>query len=630
MSAATRSPSAREPAGLDALGWRLRDRYLPFVLAAITVVTFLPVLRNGFVGWDDDYNLTDNPGYRGLGWAQLRWMFTSAKMANYVPVTWLTFGADYLVWGMNPAGYHLTSVLFHAANGVLLYLLARRLLARASALAGANLTVAAATAALVFAIHPLRVESVAWLSERRDVVAGLFCLLTILLYLRAAEAEGPIRRRLLAGSVASYALAVLSKASVVTLPAALVILDVYPLGRLPLHPRRWLEPPARRLWAEKVPYLLLGLGGALTAYRIHAGLGKVTVLSAGPAVARILYSLWFYPLRTLVPLGLSPMYELPESVDPLAPPFLAAGVGVVGLTSLLVLLARRWPAGLATWACYAVMLVPVTGGVQAGSHLVADRYAYLPGLGWALLLGAGTGVLARSARAASRRAIWCRLGVVAIGLWLAALGVHTWRQVQVWRDTLTLWEHALRVDPDCAFCHDALGVWLVLHGHPLAGAEHVARATALRPTGWQLHWHLGEAYEQLGRRPEAITEYRRELALFPRSPEARTALGRALIESGQPADGLAELERGVALGADSSSLRATLGLALRRLGRPREAVPHFLTAVALAPQDGLPRVLLAETYLELGEPGLAREQYDALRRIDPVLAEPLGRRLQER
>ena len=200
----------------------------------------------------------------------------------------------------------------------------------------------------------------------------------------------------------------------------------------------------------------------------------------------------------------------------------------------------------------------------------------------------------------------------------------------MWRDTLTLWEHALRVDPDCAFCHDALGVWLVLHGHPLAGAEHVARATALRPTGWQLHWHLGEAYEQLGRRPEAITEYRRELALFPRSPEPRTALGRALIESGQPADGLAELERGVALGADSSSLRTTLGLALRRLGRPREAVPHFLTAVALAPQDGRPRVLLAETYLELGEQGLAREQYDALRRIDPVLAEPLGRRLQER
>src|SRR5205814_5497343 len=120
----------------DALGWRRRDRYLPFVLAAITVVAFLPVLRNGFVGWDDDYNLTDNPGYRGLGWAQLRWMFTSAKMANYVPVTWLTFGADYLVWGMNPAGYHLTSVLSHVANGVLLYLLVRRLLARGSAVAG--------------------------------------------------------------------------------------------------------------------------------------------------------------------------------------------------------------------------------------------------------------------------------------------------------------------------------------------------------------------------------------------------------------------------------------------------------------------------------------------------------------
>src|SRR5712691_10127693 len=161
---------------------------VPVGIALATVVVFLPVLRAGFVDWDDPINFLENPYYRGLGWPQLRWMLTASVMGHWIPVTWLTLGADFAVWGMNPFGYHLTNLLLHTANGVLCYLVSRRLLGLAMPAASPGiLTLGAAVAALYFAVHPLRVESVAWITERRDLTSGLFFLLTILAYLKAHE-----------------------------------------------------------------------------------------------------------------------------------------------------------------------------------------------------------------------------------------------------------------------------------------------------------------------------------------------------------------------------------------------------------------------------------------------------------
>jgi hypothetical protein len=204
---------------------------IPLVLAVVTFLVFSPALGNGFVEWDDHVNLSENLGYRGLGWSELRWMFTSTRMGHYIPITWLTFGLDYTFWGMNPFGYHLTNNVIHAANAALFYLVALRLLARATALTGTALRASGVVAALFFALHPLRAESVAWATERRDVLAGFFFLLSVLLYLRASDDAGSARRRLLGGSVTCYALALLSKSIVMTLPLVLIVLDVYPLER---------------------------------------------------------------------------------------------------------------------------------------------------------------------------------------------------------------------------------------------------------------------------------------------------------------------------------------------------------------------------------------------------------------
>ncbi|MEP7002294.1 MAG: hypothetical protein ABI969_17525, partial [bacterium] len=208
----------------------------PLCIALVTIAVFLPALYNGFVSWDDEKNFLVNPNYRGLGVHQLSWMWTTFHMGHYVPLSWMTLGMDYLLWGMRPAGYHLTSVVIHALDAVILYFLARRLFLISGIGAGDEgaLTLPAAFAALVFAIHPLRVESVVWVTERRDVLSLMFYLLSIIAFLRARNANGR-RRNWYWASVTLYLCALLSKATAMTLPAVLLVLDVYPLKRLPAN-----------------------------------------------------------------------------------------------------------------------------------------------------------------------------------------------------------------------------------------------------------------------------------------------------------------------------------------------------------------------------------------------------------
>lgn len=313
------------------------------LVAVITFVAFLPALGNGFVAWDDDRNFLDNPHYRGLGPAQLAWMVSHLD-AHYVPLTWLTLGLDYVLWGMNPAGYHLTSLVLHAANAVLVYAGARRLIA--AALPGTSsgaLALGSAVAALLFAVHPLRVESVAWATERRDVLCGLFYLLTVLAYLRYCASAS---RRWYRLSLAFLAAALLSKAMAVTLPVVLLLLDGYPLRR--------------RAWREKLPFFALSLAAgavALVAQRVAGATSTVAFLGPLERVAIACYSLAFYLWKTLVPRHLSPIYELPARVDAFAPSYVASALAVLALSALAIALRRRWPAFTVVWASYVVTVL---------------------------------------------------------------------------------------------------------------------------------------------------------------------------------------------------------------------------------------------------------------------------------
>src|SRR5439155_14224635 len=286
--------------------------------------------------------------------------------------------------------YHLTNLLLHAGAAVVFYFVALRLL-RVAQPAGSEtvLRVAAAVTALFFSIHPLRVESVAWATERRDVLSGLWFMLTILFYVRAASASGTERRRWLAASVGCYALAVLSKGIVMTLPVVLIILDVCPLRRLPGNAWRWAARGLHAIWLEKLPFIVLA--GVAAAMAIYAGHGIAEPLSTRPVITRIaaaVYGLAFYVRKTIVPFGIWPLYEMPMEFKAFSRPVLASAVAVAALTTIVFLLRHKAPAALAAWLAYIVMVSPVSGLMQSGPQLVAPRYTYLPCLGWALLVGA--------------------------------------------------------------------------------------------------------------------------------------------------------------------------------------------------------------------------------------------------
>lgn len=604
-------------------------RAAPIALALLTAVVFAPVLRAGFVDWDDPINFLENPYYRGLGWSQLRWMLTANVMGHWIPVTWLTLGADFAVWGMNPFGYHLTNLLLHAAGAALFYLVARRLLGLAIPAATPGVVgLGAVVSALYFALHPLRVESVAWITERRDLTSGVFFLLTILAYLEAHERPPAVRAGWRRVSLAAAVLALASKSIVMGLPLVLLILDVYPLGRLGPRVRDWWTAPARAVWREKIPFALLAVGTAAAAYLVQRNTGFLTPADPAGRVGMVAYNVWFHVWKTAVPLNLGPIYELPTRVNPLDAPYLLSAAGGLAITVAVWLLRRRWPAGLAIWAFYLVMLAPVAGFVHTGNHLGADRNTYVPGMGFALLVGA----LAITVVLAGRRGLLrppvtaLALGVVAV--WIGGLALTARAQSAVWYDSETLWRYAIEVDPACAICHHNLGIVLGRRGDRAEAQALLERAIALRPDRSEFQGNYGLLLIQMGRRPEGLAKLRSRLDHNPRDVNTRVNLGIALVEDGRAAEAIAELERALRVRPDSLPALLSLGRALLADGRAEPARSAFERALAIDPANPVAHLGLARAHLARGDRAAAREQMPVLERLDPQLARLLEQEMR--
>jgi Tfp pilus assembly protein PilF len=617
-SAAAGETVAERP--VSSLIERVAGWAVPLEIALVTAAVFLPALRADWTDWDDPINFLANPYYRGLGLRQLRWMLTASVMGHWIPVTWLTLGADYAMWGMRPFGYHLTNLLLHAASGALFYLVARRLLALAMPTASPLARgFGAAVAALFFSVHPLRVESVAWITERRDLTSGLFFLLTILAYLKAREHPPQVHRGWYLASVVFAGLALASKSIVMGLPIVLVILDVYPLRRLGPTLRDWMSPRAWPVWREKIPFVVLALGFAVTAFYVQRTTGYLTDAEPGARVVMVLYNVWFHVWKTVVPLHLGPIYELPARLSLTDPPYLLSAVGAVGITVAVWLLRKRRPAGLAVWLFYLVMLAPVTGIVHTGNHLGADRNTYIPCAGFALLVGAvvvAAGIRRRGRLAAAGAIVTFSV----VGLWLAGLAVAARTQTSVWHDPETLWRHGVAVDPACSICLHNLAIIVGGRGEPEASLALFRRALALRPDRSEFHGNYGLLLLQMGHREEGRAELRYRIARSPGDFSARTNLGIALIEDGQLADAIAQLEQALRIKADSVPALDALGRALLTDGRVDAAMAAFERALAVNPTDSVGRLGMARVYLARGDRAAARAQFEILRARDPKLA----------
>ncbi len=594
---------------------------IPVALSIVTLIAFSPVVWNGFVEWDDQINITENLNYRGLGLAQFKYFFTTVLMGHWIPITWMTFGLDYVLWGMNPLGYHLTNLIVYAASAAALYFMTLLVLRKATTLDGAALRIGAIAGTLFFTLHPLRAESVAWVTERRDVLSGLFFFLTITAYLKMSDARGRRRSWLLAGALGLYVLALTSKASVMVLPAVLILFDIYPVRRFD-----------RQTLLEKIPFTLLGVAGAAVTYYAQNGNGFITPLERYPLSARVgmtFYGLWFYVEKTVFPLKLSPLYELPAKVHPLAWRFLlpAVAVSIIGVT--LVALRRRWPAGLATGLYYALTLAPVIGIVHSGHQLTHDRYSYLPGVGLAVLVGGLVGVLARQVAAGAFNP---RIGqaLAATGFLLAAgLATLSFQQVQIWRDTDSLWRYALESEPGCSICHENMGLYLGGRGLLEQAREHFERSLALRPDQVNAHNLLGWTHAFKGEPREAAAAFEIYLKRRPNDAMALANFASVLMTLQRSQEALSLMQRAVKFRPNSPFVIMNLGYALGETGHKDEALWYFKQAIRIKWDMPQPWFGLTRFSNETGRHSAALTALGVLQMLNPELARRIGPTLLE-
>ncbi len=505
-------------------------------------------------------------------------MWTTTHLGHWMPLSWMSFGLDFLLWGMEPRGYHLTNLLLHAASAALLTVLVARILALAfgdeAAARPRDLAIAAAIGALTFAVHPLRVESVAWVTERRDVLSGLFALASTWCYLGAATSTDDARgsRQRYAAAIALFAAGLLAKATILTLPGLLLLLEVYPLRRLP-GAGGWFGAESFRAAARIAPFAALTLGSAVVSV---VALGEVEQLPPLGKLAVSAYSLVFYSLKTIVPTGLAPLYMMPEVVDPLAPRFAGSVLLATALTAGSLVAWRRWPGITVGWLAFVAALFPMLGVRQNGYQIAADRYTYHAAPVLAMLAGAAVFLLLR----------WRRGPVlVASAVAVAALSAATWRQTSFWSDSESLWRRTVETGNGGWVARNSYGNALMGRGLVAAAEGEFRQAVQLGPQSAEAHNGLGVALSQQGRDREAEPALRRAIELRPDYADAMVNLGIVLSRLGAHTEAIGRFEDALRAQPRNVNAEISYGNALMRLQRPRDAILRYERALALDPSQ---------------------------------------------
>jgi tetratricopeptide (TPR) repeat protein len=541
----------------------------PFALAVavLALLPLLPALGNGFVS-DDLLNLTQNEHFRGLDGEHLRWMATSAHAGHYQPLTWLSYALNFIADGLNPRGYIGVNLVLHAANAALVFLLFTRLLPadphERRRLAWAAL------GALFYALHPLRVESAVWATERRDVLSLFFLLLSLLAWLRSQRGPGtPGRGLFYALSLLAFALSLLSKAWGIVYPAVLLILCVCPLRR-----RDWGKVIVGLLPFAALAVLFAGLASWAQSEEAMAS------LAAHGIDDRLVQAAWapaFYLWKTLLPVNLSPLYLIRYDFSPWAAKMLLGAAITLAATVVLIVKRRQHPALLAGWLVFLIILAPVSGLVQSGSQLAADRYTYVAGIVPALA------VAAAGLWAGRRWPQQARLHAVLMVVVVALLTMATTRQCGVWENAGTLWTQAIEADGT----NYVASFNRAESGHPpqamQAKLDDLDRAIALDPRYAKAYSLRAQVYLDTGRPTEARADIEQALTLNPALAQPYNNRGILRLNAGDnagaQADFTAALERDPAL----YEAYVNRGLLYQREGKTAAALADYDAALALKP-----------------------------------------------
>ena len=551
------------------------------VLVVATLFVFWQVRNHQFITLDDNNYVLDNPYVRrGPTPGSVAWAFTTMHASNWHPLTWLSHMFDCTLYGLNPGGHHVTNLLFHVASSLLLFLALRRMTG--------GLWESGLVAAL-FALHPLRVESVAWVSERKDVLSAFFWMLTMWAYARYVQ-RPEIKKYLIV--LLCFVLGLLSKPMLVTMPFVMLLLDYWPFGRFQFG--TWsgdrhsstptsLDPRPKRsslrhLVLEKTPFFALSVVSSFLTFLAQQRGGAVQPLEFIPLGTRIVNSLVSYAgyiWKMIWPSGLALLYPYPDRFP--AWEVLGAILLLVFVSVLVARAARGRPYLVVGWLWYLGTLVPVIGLVQVGMQAMADRYTYVPLIGLFIMVAWGFSDILKGWR--YQRVVFAVSGSLVV----SAFMIVTWVQVRYWRDSLSLFQHSLEVTVNNYQMHNNLGVALARQGRSQEAMAHYAEALRIRPHLPQVKNNIGGILFQEGRIQEAITQYVEALRITPNYADAHSNLGAALVREGKLEEAILHYEEALRIKPDYAEVHNNLGFALTRQGKLEEAVAHFTEALRLKP-----------------------------------------------
>ena len=533
----------------------LSDRTIGLLLFSAALVFYSQVYNYAFISFDDKSGLLENPHVcYGFSWSGIAWAFTSAYAANWFPLTWLSHMLDFQLFGWDAGWHHLTNAVIHAVSSALLFALMKRMTGRLWE---------SAFVAFVFALHPLHVESVAWISERKDVLFAFFWFLTTWLYLDFLEKRTAAKYLLMAGT---FSLGLMSKQMIVTLPFTLLLLDWWPLKR---H-------GVRTLLMEKAPLLALAMAASAITWIAQQKGDALRSLTLIPLAMRIDTALIAYVayLRDFIwPAGLIFFYPYPPAWP--AWQVISAGLGVAAVTVFSVAGYRQRPYLAVGWFWYLGTLVPVIGLVQVGYQSRADRYTYVPLIGISIMVAwAGAELWEKWPRA--RTAIQAAAVVACCG-W----SMVTWRQIQYWRDSPELYHRAVAVSNENYMAHYNLGLDLVNDGHLQEGVRELYIAVEQNPS---LPRHtLGVGLDRLGQKEEAIEQLRRSIRFHGDTAEAHANMGGPLTDLGRLDEAIREYNTALRMSPALPNAYYGMGCVLQKQDRTTEAIAYFSQALRLNP-----------------------------------------------
>jgi tetratricopeptide (TPR) repeat protein len=598
---------------------KYRPLYIYLALALATLAVYRPVRNYDFINYDDPEYVTQNQYVQaGITRESVVWAFTTPHTATWNPVTQLSHMLDCELFGLNAGWHHLTSLLFHIANTLLLFAVLKRITG--------NIWLSAFVAA-AFALHPLRVESVAWLAERKDVLSAFFWMLTMWAYVRYIE-HPEVGRYL--PIVVFFVLGLMAKPMLVTLPFILLLLDYWPLGRFQFEHRNKTKDLPDSLSAEKIykksspwpllkekiPLFILALVWSVITFIVHQSHGALKLTRILPLkfrVANAFVSYMKYIGKMVWPSRLAVLY--PHTYDRISMwQVVVSGLLLFAISFWVIRSARSrrfLPMG---WLWYLVTLVPVIGLVQTGSHAMADRFTYLPSIGIFIMTAWGASELL--SKWTNRKVI---LGGLAMMILLAS-SICTRLQLRYWRNSITLFEHTLAVTSNNSVIHDNLGLTLQSQGKFDEAIEHHRRALQIDPYCAGTHFNLGQALNSLGKFEEAITHFTEALRINPNFSEVHSELAYALASRGRLDEAIPHFIEALRFEPDNAEVHVNFGLALARQGKLDEAVMHFTEALRIKPNYADAHSNLGYALAKCGKLDEAVRHYTEALRIKPNFA----------